>query len=125
APILVAFARGLREIHAAHVLHRDIKLENVMLSTTGGGVQLKILDFGLSARAASETTAVGMIRFGGTLPYMSREMLRGTGLDGRSDVYAFGVSCYRLLTGDFPAPPKDHESEFDYMNRLAHLPGHD
>jgi hypothetical protein len=125
APILLAFARGLREIHDACVLHRDIKLENAMLSTAAGDLQLKIIDFGLSARSAASSTAVGVMRFGGTLPYMSREMLRGLPLDARTDVYAFGVCCFRMLAGDFPAPPKDHESEWDYLNRLAQLSHHD
>lgn len=125
APILLHFARGVRSIHAAHVLHRDIKLENAMLSTAGGDVRLKIVDFGLSARAASDTTAVGMLHIGGTLPYMAREVLRGHRLDARSDVYAFGVCCFRLLAGDFPAPPYDHESEWNYMNRLRQLEVHD
>lgn len=125
SPILVHFARGLRSIHDARVLHRDIKLENAMLSTAAGDVRLKIVDFGLSARASAETTAVGVQRIGGTLPYMAREALRGDPLDARSDVYAFGVCCFRLLAGDFPAPPYDHESEWNYLNRLRQLEVHD
>lgn len=120
APILIAFARGLRAIHATAVLHRDIKLENVMLCSTESGPQIKILDFGLSAQAATQMTAVFALReLGGTLPYMAREALRGTSVDARTDVFAFGVCCFRMLTGQFPLPPRDHESEFDYMTRLV------
>ena len=119
APILVAFARGLRAIHDACVLHRDVKLENVMLASSEAGPKLKILDFGLSARAPSVTTAVLDVRglLGGTAPYMAREITRGTPLDARTDVYAFAVCCFRMLTGEFPIPPRDHEEMFDYLAR--------
>jgi hypothetical protein len=118
APILVGLARGLRAIHDAAVLHRDIKLENVMLSSSETGARLKILDFGLSARAASVNTATGCVPIGGTLPYMAREVVRGTEIDARSDVYALGVCCFRLLVGAFPVPPRDGESQYDYLVRL-------
>ncbi len=125
APIMLAFARGLREIHAAHVLHRDVKLENALLATTPDGVRLKILDFGISARAYSVSTAVGVRSTDGTLPYMAREVLRGTAVDARSDVFSFGVCCYRLLVGELPFAPKAHESEFSYMSRLMHVTRYD
>ncbi|HSS00712.1 MAG TPA: serine/threonine-protein kinase, partial [Kofleriaceae bacterium] len=120
APILVALARGLCAIHATAVLHRDIKLENVMLSSGASGPQIKILDFGLSAQARTATTAVFALReLGGTLPYMAREALHGASVDARTDVFSFGVCCFRILTGQFPTPPHDHEAELEYMNRLA------
>lgn len=119
APILVALARGLCEIHDSAVLHRDLKLENVMLSSGDAGPRLKILDFGLSAAARSVTTAVGVLSaMGGTLPYMARETVRGESLDARSDVYALGVCCYRLLVGEFPIPPRHDDTEFEYIHRL-------
>jgi Protein kinase domain len=123
APILVAFARGLRAIHTACVLHRDIKLENVMLCSSDTGPKLKILDFGLSARATSEISAVfdlSAIRIGGTLPYMAPEVALGDELDARSDVFAFGVSCFRILTGELPTPPLARESELQYLQRIQH-----
>lgn len=125
-PVLLAFARGLRAIHEAAVLHRDVKLENVMLSSAPGGkTTLKILDFGLSAQAASATTAVGQLNLGGTLPYMPREVLQGQRLDARTDVFSFGVCCFRLLVGDFPLPPGDDESHLDYMTRMIRVERHD
>ena len=124
-PILLELARGLRAIHDAHVLHRDIKPENVLLCEAEGGVQLKILDFGLSAKAASSATDIGRINFSGTFPYMAREVLRGMPVDARSDVYAFGVCCYRLLVGEVPVVPLQHESDFDYIFRLSGVERHD
>jgi ARG/rhodanese/phosphatase superfamily protein/protein kinase-like protein len=122
APILVAFARGLRAIHEVAVLHRDIKLENVMMCASDAGPQLKILDFGLAAQASSCRTDAGRLDIGGTLPYMAHEVLRGLPVDARSDVFAFGVCCFRLLTGQFPVPPHDHESELAYLVRLRDTP---
>jgi Protein kinase domain len=120
-PILLAFARSLCAIHQAHVLHRDIKLENALLCSTETGVSLKILDFGISARARASSTAVNPVSLRGTLPYMAPEVVAGLALDARSDVYAFGVCCYRLLTGQFPVPPREHESDFDYLLRIRQL----
>ena len=119
APIMVAFARGLSAIHQSAVLHRDVKLENVMLSSGDAGPRLKILDFGMSEPARNESSVLfSLAEIGGTLPYMAREVARGTEVDARSDVYAFGVCCYRMLTGEFPLPPRERESQFDYLARL-------
>lgn len=118
APLLIAFARGLRAIHDAHVLHRDVKLENAMLASSPGGATLKILDFGLSQRATSATTEVlDTPTPAGTPPYMAREVIRGDEVDARSDVYAFGVCCYRMLVGEFPVPPRGDERTLDYLRR--------
>lgn len=125
-PILVELARALRAIHEACVLHRDVKPENVLLCPGERGVQLKLVDFGLSAEARDQTSAViELPSFGGTLPYMAREVLRGKDVDARSDVFAFGVSCYRLLVGEVPLPPSRSESDFDYIVRLADIDRHE
>ena len=126
APILVEFARGVAEIHEAHVLHRDVKPENVLLCPRADGIAIKIIDFGLSARARDEITAVIPMRdHAGTLPYMPREALVGEELDARSDVYSFGVSCYRILVGTVPVEPRDRESSLEYMQRLHRIVQHD
>jgi hypothetical protein len=125
APILVAFARALASIHEHRVLHRDVKLENAVLCSTAEGVRLKILDFGISARAETSTTAVGQLRLSGTAPYMASEVLRGLPVDARSDVFAFGVCCFRLLTGGVPCPPHDGEGDLNYLLRLSQIAAHD
>jgi len=119
-PLLIAFARGLSAIHDAAILHRDVKLDNVMLCTGAPGPTLKIVDFGLSSRSWNESTATGEARpaIGGTLPYMAREALSGESLDARSDVFAFGVCCYRLLIGGFPTPRRPGEHDLGYALRL-------
>ena len=120
-PILVAYARGLRDIHAAAVLHRDVKLENAVLC----GRALKLLDFGLASRARDVKTDVGAVRWGGTLPHMAREALLGERVDARTDVFAFAVCCYRLLVGGFHIRRRPDDNDLELMNRLARVERHD
>lgn len=124
-PIMLAFARALAAIHRAEVLHRDVKLENVLIAQTPDGPRLKIIDFGVSARARNMSTSAGVLPFSGTLPYMSTEALIGRPLDARADVFSFGVCCHRLLTGEVPTPPLDDEGEHTYLMRLRMLERHD
>jgi eukaryotic-like serine/threonine-protein kinase len=99
--------RGLAAAHACAIVHRDLKPGNVML-TKGGA---KLLDFGL-ARLRSRSSCEGLSMTGqlphshtapglmmGTVPYMSPEQLEGKELDVRSDIFAFGVVLYEMLTG--------------------------
>ncbi len=123
APLMVAFARGLEAVHAAHVLHRDVKLENVVVSARGTKLGLSILDFGLAARADDENTRAGVVTVAGTLGYMARELVRGEPVDARTDAYALGVCFYRMLTGRFPFEPRG--SAFQQLEAVARMGTHD
>ena len=86
------------------VVHRDMKLENVMLTTDrAGGEIAKVLDFGIAKLAERETdsrlTTVGTL---GTPGYAAPEQLRAEDVDARTDLFAFGVILYALLTGRDP-----------------------
>jgi hypothetical protein len=96
-------ARGLAAAHAAGVIHRDLKPDNIIRSIQG---EVKILDFGIAhfdtsvAASSPRLTAVGQAI--GTPGYMSPEQLDGADIDPRSDIFAFGVLLYELATGAHP-----------------------
>jgi eukaryotic-like serine/threonine-protein kinase len=103
----VDMARGLAAAHDAGVVHRDLKPENLFLTKDG---RLKILDFGLAkltqAQAAGYDATTATIQHQtdpghvvGTVGYMAPEQVRGGAADARSDIFAFGVILYEMLTG--------------------------
>jgi eukaryotic-like serine/threonine-protein kinase len=104
----VQVADALVASHAKNIVHRDIKPANIFLTPTG---QVKVLDFGLAklvhnvgtdddAGADNSLTAVGVIP--GTAVYMSPEQARSETVDGRSDLFSFGVVLYEMATGKKP-----------------------
>ena len=102
-PILRPIADALDALHGAGIVHRDVKPANIFLAwESSGEVVPKLLDFGLVKLMQDSPihTASGVPM--GTPYYMSPEQCRGEKIDARSDVYAFGVICYELLTGDPP-----------------------
>ncbi|HEX8950600.1 MAG TPA: serine/threonine-protein kinase, partial [Polyangia bacterium] len=98
---------GVKAAHANHVVHRDLKPDNIILLDGVEGDFAKILDFGLAKvlrggedSAASQLTNTGFAL--GTPGYMSPEQARGTEADERSDLYAVGVILYHMVTGRKP-----------------------
>src|SRR5207248_6927051 len=106
--IAIPIASALAAAHSRSIVHRDVKPENVLITDEG---TVKLLDFGLakltepdainSIDSADETrTRAGAVI--GTVAYMAPEQLRGETVDGRADVFAFGVMLYELLAGKRP-----------------------
>ncbi len=96
--IMSQICEGLAAAHAEDVIHRDLKPQNVLIGSDG---RARILDFGL-ARPVEETgiTRTGVII--GTPDYMSPEQALGQPADSRSDIFAFGIIFYEVLTGTLP-----------------------
>lgn len=107
--ILLPCLRGVEAAHRKGVIHRDLKPDNIFLcrNEDGSYLQPKVLDFGISKLSGTDNdvnprlTRTGAVM--GTPYYMSPEQIRGAhNVDGRCDVYAFGVILYEALTGQVP-----------------------
>lgn len=107
--ILAHVLDALSAVHAAGVIHRDLKPDNIFLAEQGRPGKprtvVKLLDFGISkpldtSLGPSTLTKTGMVL--GTPYYMAPEQVRGKELDPRADVYATGVILYEMLTGELP-----------------------
>ncbi len=96
--IATQVAEGLKSAHAKGIIHRDIKPSNVMTTESG---QVKIMDFGL-AKIGGGVSLTRSSTTLGTLAYMSPEQLQGANVDHRTDIWAFGVVLYEMITGRLP-----------------------
>lgn len=94
--IAIQIAQGLDAAHQNHVIHRDIKPQNIIISREG---KVKVADFGIAKAASSNTINQNAI---GSVHYLSPEQARGGYSDERSDIYSLGVTMYEMLTGRVP-----------------------
>jgi serine/threonine protein kinase len=94
---------GLSAIHAAGLVHRDIKPGNIILVARDGGELAKIMDFGVSKTVArGDDTITSLGRVVGTPQFMAPEQIAGDTVDHRADLYATGIAMYAMLSGKVP-----------------------
>ena len=119
--ILEQICAALARAHDLGVVHRDLKSDNILLSTRGGRKDfVKILDFGLAHLAMDPRLAPKGAVFG-TPEYMSPEQARGEEANAQSDLYALGVLFFEMLTGQLPFRSDDRETLLE-MQRTAVAP---
>ena len=102
--LIAQVGNGLDAIHAAGLIHRDVKPANVLLSGDPGSEHAYITDFGVARNVATQSGLTQTGRFVGTLDYVAPEQISGEPIDARVDVYALGCLLFKLLTGEVPFP---------------------
>ncbi len=108
--ISLQIASGLEEAHEHHIIHRDIKPQNIIVSRNGN---VKVTDFGIAKAATSNTLTSGAM---GSVHYISPEQARGGYSDERSDIYSLGITMYEMVTGRVP-----FEGENNVSVALMHI----
>ena len=108
--ILKQLAAGLAALHAAGILHRDIKPNNIMLDGIASEVRLFVTDFGLARAHEAEPSLSGGALVAGTAGYMAPELYLGQSPSQASDLYAFGVVLHEVFTGRKPVMAPDNSS---------------
>lgn len=120
-PLLAQLAEALDAAHAAGFVHRDVKPANVLLEGRGDASRAYLADFGLARGAESTLPSTQTGRLLGSLDYMAPEQIADRALDARVDVYAFGGTLYRVLSGQVPYP-RDNQAAKLVAHRDAPVP---
>lgn len=110
--IAIQVAQGIEAAHNNHIIHRDIKPQNIIISREG---KVKVTDFGI-ARAASANTINSNAM--GSVHYISPEQARGGFIDEKSDIYSLGITLYEMITGSVP-----FEGDTTVTIALQHIQG--
>lgn len=108
--IAIQVAQGIAAAHEQHIIHRDIKPQNMLISKDG---KVKVADFGIARAVSAQTmTSAAM----GSIHYISPEQARGEFCDERSDIYSLGITMYEMVAGRVP-----FDGENTVAIALAHL----
>lgn len=94
--IAIQVGRGIEAAHHKNIIHRDIKPQNIIISTEG---KVKVTDFGIARAATSNTISADVM---GSVHYASPEQARNGFVDGKSDIYSLGIVMYEMVTGRVP-----------------------
>ena len=94
--IAIQVSMGLEAAHSHGIIHRDVKPQNIIISTDG---KVKVTDFGIARAASSNTISSNVM---GSVHYSSPEQVRGGYSDEKSDIYSLGITMYEMITGKVP-----------------------
>ena len=94
--IAIQVSLGLEAAHRSNIVHRDVKPQNIIISTDG---KVKLSDFGIARAASSNTISSNVM---GSVHYSSPEQVRGGYSDAKSDIYSLGITMYEMVTGRVP-----------------------
>ncbi len=108
--IAIQVAQGIEAAHEQHIIHRDIKPQNMLISKDG---KVKVADFGIARAVSSQTMNSTVV---GSVHYVSPEQARGGYVDARTDIYSLGITMFEMLTGKVP-----FEGDNTVTVALAHL----
>lgn len=108
--IAIQVAQGIATAHDQHIVHRDIKPQNMIISRDG---KVKVADFGIARAVSSQTISTNAV---GSVHYISPEQAKGGYSDARSDLYSLGITMYEMVTGRVP-----FDGETTVAIALAHL----
>lgn len=108
--IAIQVAQGIAAAHDQHIVHRDIKPQNMIISRDG---KVKVADFGIARGVSSQTVGTNAV---GSVHYISPEQARGSYSDARSDIYSLGITMFEMATGRVP-----FDGENTVVIALAHL----
>ncbi len=95
--IAIQMAAGMEAAHSHHIIHRDIKPQNIIISKNG---KVKVTDFGIARATTSANTISSNVM--GSVHYTSPEQARGGVTDAKSDIYSAGITMYEMVTGHVP-----------------------
>ena len=94
--IILQVCAGIEAAHSKHIIHRDVKPQNIIISKEG---KVKVTDFGIAKATSSNTISTNVM---GSVHYTSPEQARGGFSDAKSDIYSLGITMYEMITGELP-----------------------
>jgi len=94
--ITLQVCAGIEAAHSNHIIHRDVKPQNIIISKEG---KVKVTDFGIAKATSSNTISTNVM---GSVHYTSPEQARGGFSDAKSDIYSLGITMYEMVTGELP-----------------------
>ena len=112
--IAIQVAKGMEAAHSHHIIHRDIKPQNIIISKDG---KVKVTDFGIAKVASSST--INSSAAMGSVHYISPEQARGGYSDEKSDIYSFGITLFEMVTGTVPF---DGDSRYVWIRLYLSVP---